>query len=476
MKLLKKLIKGIGILLITLLVFALVSLLIDSNRSSYLKISQHPELETDSYLIKNVNVVPMTQDTVLYKKDVKVQNGRILKIADEVKADGLPEIDGNNGFLSPGLVDMHVHIWDRFDLGVYLANGVTTVRNLRGFPMHLRIKEDIKEGKIVSPQLFTSGPKLTGPDDLGDEKIQVQNPQMARDLVREQKAKGYDCIKTYAGMPLDIFNAVLQQAEASQMEVVVHPSFQVPYGNNFQPQIASIEHAEDIVQQALSYSMDTTVLKSVVAQYGAGRQTLSPTLTGYHKILEMLQDENVLDSEQMGYINPLIKKLDSKVQVDRWANEKSNNPDIVKHIQEQHDFHVHIVKELNRIGINIVSGTDAGIGITAPGFSIHEELEFYLDAGMTNYGALKTATRNPSKVHDGLFDIGTVEEGKRANLILTSQNPLDNLQVLRNPNWVMVDGRKLGPELLEEFKDKAQNRKGLIATALRWAEYVYLEK
>lgn len=476
MNLIKKLLKGMGVVLSLFFVFILISLFIDSHRTSYLEISAHPDLETNSYLIKNVNLVPMTKDTVLMGKSVLIEKGRIKQIGDQIPPNGLQEIDGENAFLTPGLVDMHVHIWDRYDLGVYLANGVTTVRNLRGFPMHLRIKEDIAAGKIVSPQLFTSGPILTGPYDQGDEKIQVQDPQMARDLVRDHKAKGYDCIKTYTGMPLDIFNAVLEQAEASQMEVVVHPSFEVPYGNNFQPQIATVEHAEDIVQQALSYKLDTTILKSVVAQYGAARQTLSPTLTGYSKILEMLHDDDVLNSEQVAYINPLIKKIDSKVQLERWTSEKEAHPDIVDRIQEQHVFHLHIVNELNQIGVNIVSGTDAGIGITAPGFSIHEELAFYLEAGMTNYGALKTATINPSKVHDKLHAIGTIQEGKKANLILTDQNPLDNLKVLKNPKWVMVDGRMLNPELMEQFKSKAKNRKGLVATALRWVEYLLVEK
>nr|WP_299382714.1 amidohydrolase family protein [Allomuricauda sp.] len=476
MKFVKTLIKVLGIIFLLVLVFLLISLLVDNNRTAYLKIDNDSSLALNTYLIKNVNVVPMTRDTVWMGKSVLVENGNISKIADNIPENNWQIIDGNGGFLSPGLVDTHVHIWDRYDLGVYLANGVTTVRNLRGFPLHLRIKEEIKNKEIIAPQILTSGPILTGPYDFGDEKIQVQDPQMARELVREQKEKGYDCIKTYAGLPLDIFMAVLEQAEASQMEVVVHPSFEVPYGNNFHYQVASIEHAEDIVQQALNYTLDTIVLKSVVAQFGAARQTLGPTLTGYYKILEMMDDPNIQDSEQMAYINPLVNELDSKLQIARWTGEKEYDPGVRDRIQEQHDFHIHIVGELNRIGINIICGTDAGIGATAPGFSIHEELDFYLQAGMTNYGALKTATINPSKVHRALRNIGTVEVGKKANLILSATNPLDNLGVLKSPEWVMVDGRKLDPKKLEEFKENAKDRKGLIASGLYWVEYLLFEK
>lgn len=476
MKFLKRFIKGIVILLALLLLFVLGTLLLDANRTSYLDIDAHPALANTDYIIRNVNIVPMTQDTILPGKSVWVENGNIKQIADRISADAVQEIDGKNGYLSPGLVDMHVHVWDRQELGLYLANGVTTVRNLRGFPMHLRIKEDIANGKVLSPQLFTSGPILTGPNDPGNEKIQVKDVKMARDLVKKQKEQGYDCIKTYAGMPQDIFYAVLQQAEASQMDVVVHPSFEVPYGTNFHRQVSSIEHAEDVVQQALEYKLDTTVLKSVVAQYAASQKTFSPTLTGYYKISEMLQDENILESEQASFINPLVLEVDSKAQLERWSNEKQRNANIEKQILDQHLFHLEIVNELNRIGINIVCGTDAGIGVTAPGFSIHEELDFYLQAGMTNYGALKTATVNASKVHGKMRSIGTVEEGKRANLLLTEQNPLNNLKTLQHPSWVMINGRKLDQDLLQQLKDEAKDRKGLVTTALRWLEYLVKEK
>ncbi len=473
---LKKLLKGITLLVVLLLLFAVGTLWIDANRTSYLAIDENQELANNNYLITNVNIVPMTSDTVLMGKNVLVKRGRIAEIGENLQADDVPQIDGKNGYLTPGLTDMHVHLWDRQDLGVYLANGVTTIRNLRGFPMHLRIKRDIENENIISPLLFTSGPILTGPNDLGDEKIQVADVLTARELVKRQKDQGYDCIKTYAGMPEDIFNTVLQQAEASQIDVVVHPSFEVPYGANFHRQIASVEHAEDIVQQALEYQLDTTILKSVVAQYGASRQTFSPTLTGYHKIVEMLIDDSIESSEQMDYINPLVKKVDSKIQLERWSNEKKHNPDIVQRVQAQHRFHLEIVNQLNLTGVNIICGTDAGIGITAPGFSIHEELGFYREAGMTNYGALKTATINPSRVHRELRDIGTVEIGNRANLLLLDKNPLQQLETLKNPKWVMVNGRKLNPELLQMFKNKAKNRKGIVAAGLRWAEYLLYEK
>ncbi len=131
---------------------------------------------------------------------------------------------------------------------------------------------------------------------------------------------------------------------------------------------------------------------------------------------------------------------------------------------------------MNEAGVNIVCGTDAGIGITAPGYSIHQELGLYKEAGLSNYDVLKTATINPTKTHKELEQIGSIEEGKLANFILTSKNPLEDLSVLNNPEWVMIKGRKIDKMLLNEFTENAQDRNNLVVTGLRYAEYLFIEK
>jgi len=323
---------------------------------------------------------------------------------------------------------------------------------------------------------FTAGPKLTGENDFGDDKVQIGSPERAKWLVQQYKERGFDFIKTYAGMPGDILNAIIEQSEISDISIITHPSFKIPYQNNFHLQIATIEHAEDIVQQALHYELDSTKLESVVEQYVISGKSFSPTLTGYYKIFEMLEDSTVLKSDQVKYINPLMCKFDSEVQFARWVNEKRTNPSISEIILKQHKFHLYILNELNKAGVNIVCSTDAGIGITAPGYSIHQELDFYSQSGLSNYEVLKTATVNPSRAHHEMELLGTIEKGKWANFILTDGNPLENLSTLREPLWVMVQGRKIGQETLNEFEDKAYNRKNFIATAIRWVEYILVEK
>ncbi|MTI38933.1 amidohydrolase family protein, partial [Fulvivirga lutimaris] len=172
----------------------------------------------------------------------------------------------------------------------------------------------------------------------------------------------------------------------------------------------------------------------------------------------------------------LIRKTDSKKQFERWFNAKQEDPKTVDRIKKQHDFHINIVKKLHEAGVTIICGTDAGIGITAPGFSIHNELAFYKEAGLSNYEVLKTATVNASKTHSIMNQLGTIEKGKIANLLLVDKNPLIELSSLENPNYIFIKGIKLDRETLNSYNENAKNRKNLIATALRYLENLIIEK
>lgn len=433
--------------------------------------------DVNSYFLTNVNIIPMTSDTVLANTNIKIVNGLIESIGDSLNPESLAIFDGTGKFLSPGLIDMHVHVWDEYELGLYLANGVTAIRNLWGQPMHLRMKQKIAQEEIISPLFFTATPKLTGPQFIGGDNLNLSTPEEARQRVISFKARGYDFIKTYYGLTEELFDAILEQAEISGIDIAAHPTHKVPYNYHFNPQIVTIEHAEEIVQQPLNYQLDTANLQKIIAGYVANpHATLTPTLIVYYNIYTMLMDDNILSTEPLDFMNPLIRMVDTKAQFDRWSNAKANDPEIINAIKEQHDFHLLIIKKLHEEGVNIVCGTDAGIGITTPGYSIHQELAFYRQAGMTDYEALRTATINPTKTHDFLRNLGSIENGKIANLLLTNENPLENIKTLKTPAFVMVKGRLINNSHLGVFEKKARNRSNLIASALRYAENLIIEK
>ncbi len=473
MKILKKfafVLLGIVALIILILVTAVI---IDNRNTSYLEIEKNPGAEINSYLIKNVNVVPMTSDTILFKQDVKIINGKIKSIGDNLEDSGLDYIDGSGKFLMPGLTDMHVHLWDRYELGLYLMNGVTTVRNLWGQPMHLRMKKDIQNNKILAPNFYTSGPKLTGPEFIGDDNLQIFTPEEGRQRVADCKAKGYDFIKTYNGLTPEIFDAIIDESRKQHLDIVAHPSEKISYAQHFRDPVRTIEHAEDIVQQPLRYKLDTLKLDEIADLYAANSNiALCPTLVVYHNIYSLLEEADILSRKELDYMNPLIRRVDSKAQYERWRTEMLNNPAISRTIWDQHNFHLLAIRKLSKEGGGLVCGTDAGIGITIPGFSIHKELELYKSAGLSNYEVLKTATINPSKTHTFLKNTGSIEVGKDANLILMEGNPLKDLRALQNIQMVLVNGRKIEKETLEIFRKKAKNRNNTLVSGLRYAEYL----
>ncbi|WP_027076297.1 amidohydrolase family protein [Maribacter antarcticus] len=478
MKIVKRILKFIVIIIGVLLLSIVTILLVDKQSTNYLKVENNNSTNNNSFLITNVNVIPMNQDTILVDKMVYIKGGIIQNITEEIKIKDVEIIDAKDKYLTPGLIDMHVHIWDRYELGLYLSNGVTAVRNLWGMPMHLRLKEDVNNDEIISPLFFTSGPKLTGPEFIGDDNLNIESPSEAKEKVISYKDRGYDFIKTYYGITEDLFGAVIEQAIVSNMDIIAHPSQKVPYAYHFNPQIKSIEHAEEIIQQPLNYNLsDTLKLKEVINDFRKSKHSsFSPTLTVYNNIYQMLIDDDILESEQLKFMNPLIKKVDSKAQFERWYTTKLRDSSIVQTIKKQHDFHLKIINKLHEAGVTFICGTDAGIGVTIPGFSIHQELAFYKEAGLSNYEVLKTATVNASKTHSIMNEMGTIEVGKIANLMLIDDNPLLNLSALQNPTDVFIKGRKLNKETLDSFEEKARNRNNLIASAVRYLENLIIER
>jgi hypothetical protein len=477
MKILKLTLKIIASVIVLLAFILIIILWVDSNNTSYLNIDVESDSSQNSYLIQNANIIPMNQDTVLTNKMILIKDGIIQQIDDEIKEDNIPVFNADGKFISPGLIDMHVHVWDRYELGIYLANGVTAVRNLWGMPMHLRMKKEILNNEIYAPSFFTSSPKLTGTEFIGDDNLNLTSPEQAKKKIVSFKERGYDLIKTYYGLDKEIFDAIIEQAKKSDIEIAAHPSQKVPFSYHIKSPIKSIEHAEEIVQQPLQFDLDTLKLQSIIDTIASSKHTrYSPTLVVFNNIYKMMMDDNILSSESLEYINPLIKEVDSKAQFDRWFNAKINDSTVVSRIKKQHDFHISIVKKLHQAGVPIICGTDSGIGVTTPGFSIHQELQFYKEAGLSNYEILQTATINAAKTHKIMNSLGSIEKGKVANLLILDKNPLQELSSLQHPSFVFIKGRKLDKEKLDSFTKKAKNRKNLIASAIRYIENLLTEK
>ncbi len=460
--------------LVTLLAFTLLVLFgWERNELGYLQVNQ----ENQPYLIRKANILPMDRDTLLVAHDLRISEGRIKEIGIALENKGEIEIDAKGKYLIPGLIDMHVHLWDPYELGLYLSQGVTSIRNLWGQPMHLRWKEEIDAGTLIGPRLFSASPKLSGPCYVSMDNKPVNNIAEAQKLLKRYKSSGYDFIKTYHGMSDSVFKAVVTEAQALDLDIVAHPSAEVAYADHFTTAVRSLEHAEEIVQQALSYQLDTLALDSIVSLYARHPNiALCPTLTVYHNIYRLIESERILENDSLKALNPMIRAIDSKAQYDRWQSTKKQDSEIGEKIRAQHKFQLRAVKLIHEAGGLIVCGTDAGIGITTAGYSIHQELAFYQEAGLSNFEVLQTATFNAAKVHEIMSDLGTIALNKKADLVLLDKDPRINLKNLQEPQLVFSAGKLLEANTLRELEEQALQDRLLVTSLLRYLENLLFER
>ena len=425
-----------------------------------------------SYLITNINLIPMTADTVLKNKMVLIQDGKIISIQDSINNPGVSEWDGQGKFMMPGLIDMHVHLQDKKELGLYLSNGITTIRNLHGMPWHLKVRDQIKQGKILGPNLFTTSPQLGGPTEKDAIRKKVKTIAQAQKVVKKYKNQGYDFIKTYNSLPPNIFKAIIRSALQENISIVAHPSFEVDYSFHFQKGISTIEHTEDIVQQALDFKLDSIKLDTIITQFAQSKVFHCPTLSIFYRIVQMVQlGEDILETKNATYLNPFMRKR-AKKELDFYINYISEKPKAKQGILKQHQFHIEIIRRMHKARIPLVCGTDAGILFNPPGFSIHDELAFYIEVGMSNFEALQTATVVAAQAHEAFNSFGSIEQGKIANLVIIEENPLEHIGTLKRPTVLFLNGQIIHRQKLDQFLEAALNRKNKVSTWLRYGFFV----
>ena len=161
-------------------------------------------------VFKSISVVPMDRERVLQNQTVIVRNGRITFIGDDSKAKPSSAgvlIDGRGKYIIPGLAEMHAHVppIDNIEpmkevLTLFLAKGVTTIRGMLGHPRHLELRSKINSGEILGPHFYTTGPSFNGQS--------VKTPERGAEMVREQKAAGYDYLKLHPGLTKETFPVI----------------------------------------------------------------------------------------------------------------------------------------------------------------------------------------------------------------------------------------------------------------------------
>jgi imidazolonepropionase-like amidohydrolase len=388
----------------------------------------------------HASVVPMDADRVLADQTVIVSGGRIREVgpADRVQIPpGTLVVEAAGKYLSPGLADMHVHLYTPRELTLYLANGVTTVFNLDGRPPHLFWRREIAAGGLEGPSIYSAGPTFNHP----------RSPAEAVAEVDRQAAAGYDAVKIYNQVSAAEYPALTAEAHGKGLILVGH----VPREPGFAATLAagqSIAHAEEYVYTFFNddpdpanevvHPLDTMKIPQAVAMTKKAGVAVIPTLVAFHNIVRQATDvQAYLRDPSLAYLPPAMRSQLEPARntyANRWPEER------LAGLAVSYEFQRQLVKALHRGGVPILAGTDAAwLGV--PGFSLIEEIENFQDLGFTPYEALRTATVDAARLLRREGEFGKVAVGMRADLVLTAKNPLEDVRNLRAIEGVMANGR-----------------------------------
>jgi len=422
-------------------------------------------------VFSHVNVISMTGEEILANQTVLIQDGKISRVGPSgtvTSPKNAIQIDGTGKYLIPGLADLHVHLFSSDDLLSYVANGVTTVLNMDGSPAHLAWREQVRRGKLLGPTIYTAGPTTDGYPPLNEMFVTAENPQQARALIRETKRAGYDAIKLYGTLRPDVFRAILEAAAVEKIPVVGHINRQIGALEVLKSKQVLAAHLEDLLFSRFDQPPTDAELEEFANAIAASHITVTPNLNVNPTNIAQLTDLNaVLNSHEAQLLSPAAYS--------QWMpanNRNERNDQTAQQIEQMNQIQLILYKFVNLLnarGVPLVLGTDAA-PYGFPGFSAHQELAELVEAGLSPYQALLTATRNSGKfLSENIPNaprIGTVSEGSTADLVLLSANPLIDIQNIRHIDGVMLNGRWLSSADLGKLQTAAQSRSAAIKNRL----------
>jgi imidazolonepropionase-like amidohydrolase len=408
---------------------------------------------------ENVNLVPMDSERIVEHQTVIVRDGVIESIgnSDQVSIpSGTMMIDGRDKSLMPGLVDMHVHIEYENDMLLLVANGVTSVRNMWGntdkkllfrMPDQLELRRQIKKGSLFGPTIYTTGPVMEGEPPFHPMAEVFASHQEAAQSVAWQKAQGYDFIKVYDHLSPEVYGVILDTTDAQGLPVVGHVPLAVGLDNVLASGQMTIEHLTGYIDaDAVEFIIPEEQLDEYALKTRQAGVWNVVTLSEYPKSKETPAGFQRLQNQPgMIYVSPGTRMLSPFLYLMASRSHTYPGADYPERIT---DLNRQMVRALHEAGAGILLGTDAAQAYHLPGFSVHEELAMLVEAGLSPYEAIEAGTRNAAEVMGKSDEFGTVEVGKRADLILLEDNPLDNVGNLQERSGVMLRGRWLAEEQL----------------------------
>lgn len=405
--------------------------------------------------IVHATVVPMDAERTLERHTILVQNGRIAWLGPDSSAE-IPSdarvIDANGRWVVPGLADMHVH-GSADDFPAFVANGVTTIREMNGAAEHLELRNATREGRVLGPSMIVTGPLIAGEEQRWRHAL-ARTPEEGRALVAEQAGAGYDAIKIYDGLTRETYDAIVEAATAADIPFVGHVPRGLSLDRVLESGQRSIEHVGQIAHAVAS--ADSAALAEVARRIAGSGAWVTPTLASEEALSRRgtpWYAERVARPEVM-LVDPGL--------VDWWRSLGEGTPEAaaVERRSAYREGTVALVRALQDAGVPLLAGTDTPNPLMIPGFSLHEELAALVAAGLTPYEAIRAATVEAGRFADMEAEFGTIRVGARADLVLTDADPLADVSSLARPSAVVLRGEWLPRERLEGLVNEALAARG----------------
>lgn len=353
-------------------------------------------------VIEDVRVVGMVSESISGGQTVVIEQGRITAIGDATvpRPPGAVVVQGRGRYLVPGLIDMHVHIRQE-ELGAYLAAGITSVRNMWGWPALPALVARVESGELAGPRIFSASQGLDDQPVQWPATVVVSSPVQAAAAVRAQRDAGWLWLKVYTRLSRETWLAIMAEARALGIRALGHV-----------PLAVSVDEALDQGQFSIEH------------------------LTGYDRSVSRSGRTGTwgwVDADPSRYAALASRTAEAgtwncpTLAIFAVLSRQHSEADRAVILRERRRF----VRELHDAGAKLLAGSDAGIDVVVPGTSLHDELAELVASGLTRYEAVRAAT-----VEAGLFleeaGLGTVTVGAPADLLLVEGNPLEDLGRLRN--------------------------------------------
>ena len=444
-----------------------------------------------SVAFTHVDVIDGTGAALKRNQNVVTSSGRITAIGDADRTpvpSGARVVDASGKYLIPGLWDAHVHSRPEGvdHLRLFIANGVTGFRDMGSHWEHFEVikqwRREIAAGERIGPRIVTAGPLVDGPGSQWWHAQIASSPNEGRDVVRRLRREGADFVKFYENLSRETFFAIVDEAKQQGLPTAGHVPFVMSVGEVAETGPQTIEHLRHIWpacssredeflahlrsvppaqavsvlsswQPMMADSFDRSKCLSVAAALRRSNTSVVPTLSNGRTMFPELRND--------------ARFLARFRYVPRVYHAQMNGPGFTEARAAVFRKSVDVVRVLYEAGVELLAGTDTPPGGTRhlPGFSLHDELSLLAAAGLSPMEAIEAATRKPAR-RFGKTDVGTIEPGMQADMVMLDQNPLDDIENTRRIAAVMTGGRLLDraalDEMLADIERKASEWNGTV--------------